>query len=227
VIPLVFTLPGNWTSDWIVVRLLEVVESDWRFTAEGFMNPETGEQARIAMARAVPDVARVFADSTDPVRPPLQDELIEQIRDHKAIIQVSTELDAAAPLRSLRTALRATNAIVDGGALAVQCGNSGLVHSADGFQALVKGVEAAGEDDDALRRALFQVVVRFVLGASPMTLGMHTLGRPDVVLGEPLSADRAVGRLERIALGEVPDDLADDSRELPDIVRNPHGLILG
>ncbi len=225
--PLVFTLPGNWTSDWIVVRLLEVVESDWRFTAQGFMNPDTGESARIAMARAVPDVARVFADSTDPVRPPLEDELIEQIRDHKAIIQVTADFDPDHPLESLRTGLRAANAIVDGGALAVQCGNSGLVHSADGFQALLNGVEAAGDDEDALRRALFQVVVRFVLGAAPMTLGMHTLGRPDVVLGEPMSADRAVGRLERLALGEVPDELVEDSRELPDIVANPVGLILG
>ena len=226
-IPLVFTLPGNWTSDWIIVRLLEVVESPWRFTAQGFMNPETGEHARIAMARAVPEVARVFADSTDPVRPPLTDDLIEQIGDHKAIIQVTTDLDASKPLASLRTAIRAANAIVDGGALAVQCGNSGLVHSADGFQALVSSVEAAGDDEDALRRALVQVVVRYVLGASPMTLGMHTLGRPDVVLGEPMSADRAVGRMERLALGDVPDELVEDSRDLPDIVRNPHGLILG
>ncbi|MEZ4322716.1 MAG: hypothetical protein R3F61_34935 [Myxococcota bacterium] len=233
---LVFTLPGNWTGAWILLRLLEVVESPWRATELGFANLETGESAMLAMARAIPEVSRVFADGTDPARPPMDDDLIEQIAQHKAIVQVTGDLEADRPLQSLRTVLRATNAIVDGGALAVQCGNSGLVHSADAFQALMVAVEAAGDDEDALRRALFQVVVRFMLGDDggiagdegrlpAMTLGMHTLGRPDVMLSEVLSADRAVGKLERIALGPVPASVPRDSRSLPEIVRNPYGLV--
>ncbi|MCB9674140.1 MAG: hypothetical protein H6737_03435 [Alphaproteobacteria bacterium] len=222
---LVFTLPGNWTNPWILLRLLEVVESPWRATELGFTNPETGDRASLAYAAAVPQVARVFADSTDPVRPPMDDDLLEQIREHKSIFQLTADFEPARPLQSLRSGLRAANAVVDGGALAIQIGNSGLVHGADAFQALMAGVDAAGEDEDALRSALFQVVARFVLGQQSMTLGMHTLGRPDVVLMEPVAADRAVGRMERLALGTDPAN-AVDTRELPEVVRNPIGLIL-
>jgi len=222
----VFTLPGDWTSAWILLRLLEVVESPWRATEGGFGNVDTGEQASLAIAAAIPEVAQVFADSTDPSRPPMEDALADAIREHRAIAQISAELDEADPLRSLRTALRATNAIVDAGALAVQCGNSGLVHGADAFQALMVQVEAAGEDEVALRAALFQVVVRFVLGEQPMTLGMHTLGRADAVLSERMNADRAVGLLERLALGEQGERVP-DTRGLPEIVHNPYGLVIG
>jgi hypothetical protein len=139
------------------------------------------------------------------------------------------------------TALRAADAIVQGGAIAVRCGTSGLAHGADGFQALLQQAEAARDGSPTLvsdlAEALFQCVVRLALAPVPMTIGMQAFARPDVVLDAlpdvgldaGLNADRAVATLERVALGlirgaEVPRGRP-DTRSLFLAARNPHGVV--
>lgn len=221
----VLTLPGDWTSPWIMLRLLQVVESPWEATERGFVNEASGERALLAMGAPIEGLAKVFAEGTDPTHLPFEDALIENLEAHHAVVQVSTEEGKGDPLRTLRAVVNAANAVVDAGALAVQVGSSGLAHSADAFQALVVAVDAAGEEDEALRRALFPVVVRFKLGREAMTLGMHALGRPDAVLLDSGSPDRAVGLLERAVLApELPVAEA-DTRTLPEPWRNPFGIL--
>lgn len=223
---LIFNLPGDWTHPYLLFRLLEVVESPWQAAEEGFVNLETGESVTLAMGRRIDGLAQAFATATDPSRNPLSDEILEAIDQHKMIFQVQGAVGADR-LISLRTALRGANAIVDGGATAVQCVQSHLVHEADAFQALMKQVDAAGDERSALERALYQVVVRYQFGKQPMTFGMAYLGKPDLVVLEAMVADRAIGRLERAALR---DDLFEraqpDTRGLPEAAKNPYGVVV-
>lgn len=219
---LIFTLPGEWTSPWILLRLLEVVESDWQATEAGFTHVPTGAIAQLAIANRVDGLDRIFAEGTDPTRPPLDDALLAEVADHKAVIQVSVPVDDQPPLDALHVALSATNAVIDGGALAVHVGTSGLVHGADAFQALFQALEGTTGERERLR-AYAALTVRYRLGARSTTLGLHALGRPDVLLTAPLDVDRAVAALERAAFG--PNDPAPpDDRGLPGILHNPFGL---
>lgn len=220
---LVFTLPGEWTSPGLMLRLLEVVESDWQATERGFASLSTGRVVSLAMAGPISGLDRVFADGFDPTRPPLDDALLQEIAGHKAVVQVSLSVDAEDPVAALDVALAATNAIIDGGALAVHVGTSGLVHGADAFQGLLAMVGASASPGERLR-ALATLVVRYRFGARPMTLGMHALGRPDAEIGAQADPDRAIGALERLVWGPV-DAAVPDDRGLHELLTNPYGLL--
>lgn len=223
---LIFNLPGDWTSPYLLIRLLEVVGCSWTATPDGFGDLETGELVSLGYGAPVSDLGQHFGRGTDASRNPLTDEELAAIDAHRGIFQIQADAGPD-PIQALRTALRAANAVVDGGATAVQCVNSGLVHGPDSFQVEMKTVEAAGDDPAALKAALYRMVVRYQFGKLPMTFGMATLGLPDVVLPEPVVADRAIGKLERAALS---DDLLsraeEDRRGLPDHLRNPYGMVL-
>lgn len=223
---LIFNLPGDWTHPYLLFRLLEVVGSPWQGTEDGFIDLETGDRVTLAVGRRVDHLAEAFASATDPSRNPLSDDVIQALDAHQLIFQVQGD-PGSDPLIGLRGTLRAVNAVVDGGATAVQCVQSHLVHEADAFQALMKDVEAAGDDREALKAAMYRVVVRYQFGKQPMTFGMAYLGLPDLVVLEPMVADRAIGKLERAAL--EPDLLSralPDSRGLPEVASNPYGVVI-
>lgn len=220
---LVFTMPGEWTSPGILLRLMEVVDAEWQATEDGFASLRTGAVVSLAMGGAMRGLERVFGDGGDPTRPPLDDALLAEIARHKTLVQVSLDADPDAPLDSLVTALSATNAILDGGGLGVHVATSGLAHGADAFQVLYQALDTAAEGRERMR-ALAALVVRYRLGARSTTLGMHALGRPDVVLTTPLDEDRAVAALERAAFGPGGEVQPDD-RGHPEILHNPFGVI--
>ena len=223
---LIFNLPGDWTHPYLLFRLLEVVGSPWQGTEDGFIDLETGDRVTLAVGRRVEHLAEAFASATDPSRTPLSDAMLEALDAHQLVFQVQGDRGDD-ELLGLRATLRATNAVVDGGATAVQCVQSHLVHEADAFQALMKDVEAAGNDREALKQAMYRVVVRYQFGKQPMTFGMSYLGLPDLVVLKPMIADRAIGRLERAAMEpDLLDRAVEDSRGLPEPVRNPYGVVI-
>lgn len=224
---LIFNLPGDWTRPYLLFRLLEVVECPWNVDDTGFCNPTTGERVMLGYGPRIPGLAEQFAQGTDASRPPLSDEVLEALEAHQGMFQVQGKVDSD-KLLSLRTTLRAVNAVVDGGATAVQCMHSGLVHEADAFQALMHAVDDAGDDRAALLQAMYALVVRYQFGKLPMTFGMACLGLPDLVLAEPTQADRAIGRMERAALHDAGllGRAVPDARGLPEFGRNPYGMVV-
>ena len=159
---LIFNLPGDWTHPYLLFRLLEVVGSPWQGTEDGFIDLETDDRVTLAVGRRVEHLAEAFASATDPSRTPLSDAMLEALDAHQLVFQVQGDRGDD-ELLGLRATLRATNAVVDGGATAVQCVQSHLVHEADAFQALMKDVEAAGNDREALKQAMYRVVVRYLV----------------------------------------------------------------
>lgn len=227
---LAFDLVGGWTSPNLFLRLLTIVEGPWEPLREGFVHRDTGERARLSMGPPSPELAATFPSGVDPFAPTIDEGLSDEIDAHRAVVTVRSASDPAPALVRALTVVRATNAALNAGAVAVRCRTSGLAHSAEAFQALAAVVEVAGEESRA--EALYGL---YVLHARSMgcTLGMHALGRPDVALraaGADLDLDlarlRALGM--SIARGDPRGDAAEpDPRPLPAPLKNPFGLVRG
>ena len=189
---LAFDLVGDWPSPWILVRLLQVVDSPWEPGQRQFVHRDTGERCRVAM-RMEPDPALVEAmrEGVCPVKPSLDDDLLTQAAEHRAVATVW--VDGEPSVETARTLVRATAGLIDAGAVAVRCRGSGLAHGADAFQAIA--AQLASDEADALVDAL----VRRQLVGTAQTTGLALLGLPDVAIERDIGADRAADVLTRAA----------------------------
>lgn len=206
----IVTLPGDWTHPYLLFRLLEVVGTPWTMTESGFTEVETGRGAGIAFGQSVSGLREAFENGGDLTRPVLSDAFLDAIAAHQSVVQLQVDCTPDEPLDGLLFVLRAANAVLDGGGLGVHFAASGLVHEADAFQALMRGV-----DEENPARGAYGLVVRYQLGAVSTTLGMDAFGLPDVVLSSAEGPDRAVGLLEGVAhrlLGGESFPTVDDAR---------------
>lgn len=221
-----FDLVGGWTSPHLLLRLMEVVDSPWEALKAGFTHRETKERVTIGMGPAVVGLAEAMLASVDPVLPTIDEPLALELPTHRAVVSVFTT-QGKDPLATATTVLRAADAVVNAGAMALRCRTSGLAHGADGFQLLVGEVERAA-DREAKAKALIRAFVLLRLtGPSPGTVGLHALGAPDVALAGPTDPDRALAKLEAHALAAVldPPKAGPDDRKLPGPLHNPKGLL--
>ncbi len=222
-----FDLVGGWTSPHLLLRLLEVVDSPWEPLKSGFTHKETKEKVSLGMGPAVQGLAEAMVASVDPVLPTIDEALALELPTHRAVVSVYAS-QGKDPLATATTVLRAANAIVNVGALALRCRTSGLSHGADGFQLLAQEVEQA-TDREARARALIRAfVLPRLAGPSPCTVGLHALGAPDVALAGPVDPDRALAKLEARALALVldpPSSAGHDDRKLPGPMHNERGLV--
>jgi hypothetical protein len=192
----IITLPGDWNHPGLLFRLLEVVETPWTITETGrFADLETGRTTGIAWGPRIDGFREAFENGVDLTRQPLSDAFLDAVDQHRAVVQVHGDRTPDDPVDGLLFALRAANALLDGGALGLHLASSGLVYEADAFQASMKLVEA--EDDPTDR--VFDLVVRYQVGAVSTTIGMDAFDLPDIVLADAEGADRAVGRMEATA----------------------------
>lgn len=218
----VITMPGDWNHVGLLLRLMEVVEAPFQFTEAGLMEIETGVTVGFAFAPSPhPELAEQARLYDDPTRPPLTEKLLAALDAHQMVAQIQVPADARDPKTSLDLALRAANAVVDGGALAVFLQGSGRIHEADAFQSMMRGLEVDRH------QAFLDIAVRFHLGPASTSVGMAELGLPDLLLPEAVGEDRALGLMERAAhqllqgetLPVVPDTRGGQGL-------NPHGLVV-
>ena len=193
-----FDLVGDWPSPWILVRLLQVVNSPWEPGEEGFVHRRTGEACRVGFSGR-PDLRLVSAihDGACPVTPSIDEDLLEQARDHKAVTVVWVEGEPS--VARGRTLVRAVAGIIDAGAVALRCRRSGLSHGADAFQAIAARLEAPETADEALVDAL---IYRQLVGDA-QTSGMDLLGLPDIALQRDVGPDRAADVLTQAAVALI------------------------
>ena len=193
-----FDLVGDWPSPWILVRLLQVVNSPWEPRDDGFVHRGTGEACKLGFAaRPNPSLVTAIRDGACPVTSTVDEDLIEQAQDHKAVTVVWVEGEPSVALG--RTLVRAVAGIIDAGAVAVRCRRSGLTHSADAFQAIAARLESPDTADEALVDAL----VYRQLSGDAQTSGMDLLGLPDVALKRDVGPDRAADVLTRAAIALI------------------------
>lgn len=223
-----FDLVGGWTSPGLFVRLLTLGEGPWEPLRTGFTHRVTGERVRLGMGGRSATIAEAFAAGVDWFRPSIDEALLVEIADHRAVASV-WDPSGDRPFSRALTLLRAANVVVDAGALAARCRTSGLAHGHDAVQALLAEAEAAAADGDAaLAEPLLAAYVRFdPARARPCTLGMHALGAPDLALATAGPPDRDLPRLRAAALAVLrgrtvaatPDD-----RALPGPLHNGFGV---
>ncbi|MEM6931836.1 MAG: hypothetical protein AAF602_33195 [Myxococcota bacterium] len=149
------------------------------------------------------EVARAFVAGECPIRPSLDEDVREAIGNHKSILT----LHPAENLQgwdAARAALRCAAGIVDGGATAVRCVNSGIAHSADRITALERMADGAETEGN---RSMLGEVLYFALvmpyttrERRARTLGMALLEASDVQLTGPLTPTNAMDAMESLCL---------------------------
>ncbi|MFT4626589.1 MAG: hypothetical protein ACI8PZ_005266 [Myxococcota bacterium] len=195
-----FDLVGDWPNPWILVRLLQVVGSPWEPGEDGFTHRDTGELGKVGM-RTTPDpvLMQAMRDGVCPVKPSLDEELLAEAAEHKAVAGVW--VDGAPSVANARTLVRVVAGIIDGGAVALRCRGSGLAHGADAFQAIA----ARLDDPDDEAEALVDALVHRQLGPTAQTTGMALLGLPDIALERDVGPDRAADVLTKAAVALIRD----------------------
>lgn len=222
---LAFDLVGGWTSPNLLLRFLTLGDTKWEPLRAGFTHRVTRERVTLGMGPPSPSLAMAFAPGLDRFRPTIDADLLDEILTHRAVVTVSNPVGTG--LERVTTLVRAANAVVDAGALAVRCRTSGLAHGADGFQALAVDVEAAVGRPHDLVEALFGLYVHTHLDPRPSTLGMSVFDAPDVEIDGTGDLDRDLPRLRAAALDVLrggPVSLRPDVRGLGATLTNPHGL---
>ncbi len=163
------------------------------------------------MRAADPATTKAFLTGECPIRPSLDDDVRAAIENHKAVLT----LHPAESLRgwdAARAALRCASGLVDGGATAVRCVNSGIAHSADRIGALERMAE--GAETEGIRSLLgealyFALVMPYTTRERrARTLGMALLEASDVQLTGPLTPTNAMDAMEALCLrvlsGQTP-----------------------
>lgn len=163
----------------------------------------TGETCVLTMRGHDPDLAGIFFAGECPIRPSLDEEVRRAIENHRTVLTVRpaeelTGWDAA------RALLRCASGIVDGGATAVRCVNSGLAHSADRIGALERMAEGSEVEGN---RAMLGEILYFALvmpyttrERRARTLGMALLEASDAQLTGPLTPTNAMDAMEALCL---------------------------
>ncbi|HHO49675.1 MAG TPA: hypothetical protein ENK18_02105 [Deltaproteobacteria bacterium] len=194
-------LVGDWTSARLLVRLLVVIDSPWELSAAGLTHRDTGETCELQMRPRDASMIEVFRAGECPVRPSLSDEVMEGIAGHHSILTVSASPDLRG-WEAARTVLRCGSALVDSGALAVRCLQSGLAHAGDRLSTLERMAGAAGDDRALLGESLYLAYVMPLVrdGASPRTRGMALLEAPDAVVVGSVAEPNALDAMESLCL---------------------------
>jgi len=155
------------------------------------------------MRAADEELAREFLAGECPIRPSLDDDVRNAIEKHKSIVVVHPTPDLTG-WDAARAALRCAAGIVDAGATAVRCTNSGLAHSADRITALER--MADGAEAEGNRSLLGEVLyLAFVMPYTmrrrrARTMGMALLESSDVQLTGPLTPTNAMDAMEALCL---------------------------
>ncbi len=206
-------LVGDWTSARLLIRLLQVIESPWELSALGLTHAETGETCLLEMRGPDPRIAERFAAGECPVRPSLLPETHEAIAGHRAVVTVRPAPDLEG-WDAARAVLRCGSGIVDAGALAVRCRDSGLAHSGEHWQTLDRLATAAELEGDRARlaEALYLALVMPMAHAGDVrrTRGMALLEAADAVVSDNnVREANALDALEMVCLrtlsGQPPD----------------------
>lgn len=197
-------LVGDWTSARLLVRLLMVIDSPWELSAEGLTHRDTGETCALAMRPREEGLAEAFRAGECPVRPSLSDEVLEGIEGHRSVLTLS----AAPELRgwdAAHTVLRCGSALVDSGALAIRCLQSGLAHAGDRLGAIARMADDARDDRAMLGESLYLAyVMPFVRDEGPpRTRGMALLEAPDAVVVGSVAEPNALDAMESLCLSTL------------------------
>ncbi|MBX2796381.1 MAG: hypothetical protein KTR31_01890 [Myxococcales bacterium] len=240
-------LVGDWTHPRLLLRLMMVVDSPWQLDGSCFVHRDTQEACVVEMRGHDPELAERFAEGECPVRPSLSPERLQAIAEHKSVLTVSPA-PGLSGRAAARAVLRCGAGLVDAGALAVRCVQSGLAHSGERFQALDRVAEGAEDEDDTsmVCEALYLAMVMPLARRRDAlcTLGMALLEAPDAVVAEEVMEARALDAMESVCLrtlaGRAPEDGAvvraspscpafrlercPDSRPKRDPDRNPFGV---
>jgi hypothetical protein len=157
-------IPGEWTDPG---QLIERLPDGCRVTPESLFLPDGTEIEFIPMP---PDdqFAQIFASSCRQKPESHEEQVLQRYRVNVGLAGPGGSLDAA------RTMMRAGAALVEAGGAGVFVDNSGVSHGGTHWQQMA---------EDGSPDALSYAFVGIVGGQNDVwTVGMHTLGFPDVVM---------------------------------------------
>jgi hypothetical protein len=204
-------LVGDWTSARLLIRLLQAIDSPWQLSAAGLTHVDTGETCTVSMRAHDPRLTDTFARGECPVRPSLNAEALAGIESHRAVVTVRA-IDELTGWDAARAVVRCANGLIDGGAIALRCVESGLAHSGDHWQTLERMAEAAEHEGNRvlLGETLYMALVMPMApyGDRLRTRGMALLEAPDAMIPATVPEANALDALEatclRVLAGQAP-----------------------
>jgi hypothetical protein len=190
-------LVGDWTSPRLLIRLMTVIDSPWDLTERGLRSRETGELVRLEMSGPNPRLSPRFRTGDSPIAPSLTAEILEGVDAHRSVLRIQT-VSELEPDKELLAVARCGAGLVNAGAIAVWCPQSGVAHAADRWIELAKALE----EDDPDREAQYTAWVRCLVRTRQRwsTAGMGLLGLPDVSVPPELPDATALEMLRRTSL---------------------------
>jgi hypothetical protein len=190
-------LVGDWTSPRLLIRLMAAIDSPWDLTERGLRSRETGEVVRLEMRGPDPRLPPRFRTGDSPIAPSLTDEILEGVSGHRSVLRIQSA-SALEPDKELLAVARCGAGLVNAGAIALWCPQSGAAHAADRWLELAKVLE----DPDPEREAQYTAWVRCLMRTRQRwsTAGMGLLGLPEVSVPPELPDATALEVLRRTSL---------------------------
>lgn len=142
-------LVGDWTGPRLLVRLMLAIRSPWEPTERGLRFQKSGEICKIWMGGPDARLLERFREGDNPIAPSLTPEILQAIEGHRSVLRISADpslTDDAA----LAAVARCGGALVNAGALAVWCPQSGAAHSADRWLEIAQLLEDEDETEEDL-----------------------------------------------------------------------------
>jgi hypothetical protein len=231
---------GDWTSATLLTRLMLAIDSPWTVDKKGFVHSETGERCTAQMRGHDALLPQAFRDGDDPERPTLTDDTVDAIAGHKSVVRVRAGKDLTG-LDALRALVSFGDGLVDAGATALWCPETGASRSAQAWKDIAETVEVGSKKERM--RGLFTAFVRPLLRTDLAwrTRGMAFLGLPDVAVpasvAEPVALDAIRLVCDRLLESAAPARIksklgtrtvegarGDDASSPTDVAHNPHGV---
>jgi hypothetical protein len=231
---------GDWTSASLLTRLMMAIDSPWTVDKKGFVHSETGERCTAQMRGHDKALHGSLRAGDDPERPTLTDEIVDAIAAHKSVVRVRAGKDLTG-IDALRALVSFGDGLVDAGATALWCPETGASRSAQAWKELAESIEVGSKKERM--RGLFSAFVRPLVrtDATWRTRGMAYLGLPDVVVPasvpEPVALDAIRLVCERLLESAAPARIksklgtrtvegkhGDDPSSPSDPTHNPHGV---
>ena len=133
------------------------IESPWTVDKKGFVHQDTGERCIAEMRGPDKALPAAFRNGDDPERPTLTDEIVESIAGHKSVVRVRAAKDLTG-VDALRTLVAFGDGLVDAGATALWCPETGASRSAQGWKDIAETIEVGSKKERM--RGLFTAFVR-------------------------------------------------------------------